>query len=99
MTAAAVLYAVICVAVLVHALGVLLKMSPRTNHVRRSAFVLFGFGSMVGLLEVSHEAAPLTSMLVLLFGFLLLVSAGLRYGPRKPPSPPTIQGSRDHATR
>ena len=99
MTAAAVLYAVICVAVLVHALGVLLKMTPRTNHIRRSAFVLSGFGAMVGLLEVANEVAPLTSMLVLLLSFLLLVSAGLRYGPRKPPSPPTIQGNRDHATR
>lgn len=100
MTAAAVLYAALCVVVLIHALGVLLKMTPRTNHVRRSAFVLSGFGAMVGLLEVANEVAPLTSMLVLLLSFLLLVSAGLRYGPRRPPGPPTVHSHRnDHATR
>jgi hypothetical protein len=76
------LYAMMCVGVLIHNVRVLYRMNARTQHARRIAFVTLAFGAVIGLLESLSEGAPATSFLLLLLGVMLLAVAGIRTGPR-----------------
>jgi len=71
-------YLILCAAAAGRGVFVLYRMTPRTPHMRRLAFLMMVFGGMLGWIEVIENRAPALSMTCLAFGVVVLFFAGIR---------------------
>jgi peptidoglycan/LPS O-acetylase OafA/YrhL len=83
-------------------LRALYRMSPRTPHLRRSAFILLTLGAACAYIEAIRALPPMASALCIAVGACLLLLCGARSGgsrqrvDRAPLPPPTLRDSAFH---
>jgi hypothetical protein len=93
------IYGAACTVVGFCGLRALYRMSPRTSHLRRAAFIALTLGAACGYLEAWRQLPPLASALFIVIGAGLLLLAGARTGgacqrvDRAPLPPPTLRES------
>ncbi|MCU0949512.1 MAG: hypothetical protein MUC68_00285 [Burkholderiaceae bacterium] len=96
------IYGAACTAIGWAGLRALYRMSPRTPHVRRAAFLLMTLGAACGYIEALRGLPPQASALFIVVGAGLLLLVGARGGgtrqrsSRSPLPPPTLRDSAFH---
>lgn len=81
------LYLVLCASASVWGVAVLYRMSARTNHIRRVAFITVTFGGLLGVAEFFKGNGVAFSLPIILVGFVLLCLVGFRFRRRSHNTP------------